>query len=51
MASGGINLTNYEEATRLGYDLIAVGDFITGDVNSKGLDLEKLKTFETIVNQ
>ncbi|WP_425378683.1 bifunctional 4-hydroxy-2-oxoglutarate aldolase/2-dehydro-3-deoxy-phosphogluconate aldolase [Spiroplasma endosymbiont of Polydrusus pterygomalis] len=51
MASGGINLTNYEEATRLGYDLIAVGAFITGDVNSKGLDLEKLKIFETIVNQ
>lgn len=51
MASGGINLTNYEEAKNLGYDLIAVGAFITGDINSTGLDMEKFKTFETIINQ
>ncbi|WP_348736966.1 bifunctional 4-hydroxy-2-oxoglutarate aldolase/2-dehydro-3-deoxy-phosphogluconate aldolase [Spiroplasma endosymbiont of Ammophila pubescens] len=51
MASGGINLTNYEEAKNLGYDLVAVGAFITGDINSTGLDMEKFKTFKTIINQ
>jgi 2-dehydro-3-deoxyphosphogluconate aldolase/(4S)-4-hydroxy-2-oxoglutarate aldolase len=51
MASGGINLINYEEAKNLGYDLIFIGAFITGDINSAGLNMEKFKTFETIINQ
>ncbi|WP_425380577.1 bifunctional 4-hydroxy-2-oxoglutarate aldolase/2-dehydro-3-deoxy-phosphogluconate aldolase [Spiroplasma endosymbiont of Stenodema calcarata] len=51
MASGGINLINLKEAKILGYDLIAVGTFVTGDIKNKILDQEKIKTIIDTIKQ
>ncbi|AOX43790.1 2-keto-3-deoxygluconate-6-phosphate aldolase [Spiroplasma sp. NBRC 100390] len=51
MASGGINLTNLKEAKDLGYDLVAVGAFVTGDINTKILEQEKIQTMISTISQ
>lgn len=51
MDSGKINLTNLKEAKTLGYDLVEVGAFVTGDINNKILEQEKIKTIISTINQ
>ncbi|WHQ36634.1 bifunctional 4-hydroxy-2-oxoglutarate aldolase/2-dehydro-3-deoxy-phosphogluconate aldolase [Spiroplasma sp. SV19] len=50
MASGGIDLTNLKEAKALGYDLIAVGTFVTGNINNKIIEQEKIQTIINTIN-